>query len=545
MFKENVSHNQPDIFAVKNILPENLKKRYEKSWAKNFYENVFCRINEKIFEVLFSEVYSRPNTPVNIYVSLEVLKENFGLNDEDLLDRFHFDNMFILAMGLNSIGEKTISERAFYNMRSRVVEYEEKTGINLIFEIFKNIKDDYIDKLKINKGIKRIDSTLIGSNIKRLNRIRLFLETLRVFLNSLDNKNLKKLKNKIIEYKDIDVDNFVYKLRNEEAKTKIQEAAEHLYKVRNVFKNNSAIKETKEYKNIVRVINEHLNTDNKIEIKENKDISSGSMQSPHDTDATFRSKGEQAKQGYSVTLAETCSKENKIQIITDVIVEGNNKDDSKIFEENFENIMNKDTGTAIVDGAYLNDKIKEKAEGNNKEIVATAIRGRKPEQDKVSLLDYKIKNNKLISCPNGKKPVSQKSETNNITARFSHKVCDGCQLNCIIRKNKRKDNVLLLDKSKIGTEKQRVKFKTKEYIEKCSLRPAIEGAMFLLKLHLRNGKSKFRGKIKIKNRSILRAIGINFNRLYSYQLKKLILKSNFLFELIFKIKILLKDQYVY
>src|SRR4030042_1594938 len=158
-------------------------------------------------------------------------------------------------------------------MRSRVVEYEELTGINLIFEIFKTIQDDYSENLKINKEIKRIDSTLIGSNIKRLNRIRLFLETLRVFLNSLDKKNTKRLKNKIIEYKDIDVDNFVYKLSNEEAKTKIQEAAEHLFKVRNVFKDNSAVNETKEYKNIVRVINEHLNTENKVEIKENKDIS--------------------------------------------------------------------------------------------------------------------------------------------------------------------------------------------------------------------------------------------------------------------------------
>lgn len=541
MFKENASHYQPDLFAEKNILPENLKKLYEKSWAKYFYENVFCKIDEKIFEVLFSEVYSRPNTPVNIYVSLEVLKENFGLNDAVLLERFHFDNMFMFAMGLNSIGEKTISERAFYNMRSRVVEYEERTGINLFFEIFKNIENDYVENLKINKEIKRIDSTLIGSNIKRLNRIRLFLETLRIFLNSLDKTNLKRLKNKVIEYKDIDVDNFVYKLSNEEAKTKIQEVAEHLFKVRKVFKDIKSVNETKEYKNIIRVINEHINTENKVEIKGNKDISSGSMQSPHDPDATFRSKGDQAKQGYSVTLAETCIKENKIQIITDVIVEENNKDDSNIFEDNFERIMDKETKTAIVDGAYLNDKIKGKIEKNNKEIVATAIRGRKPKKDKVSLLDFKIKNNKLISCPNGKKPVSQESGKNNITAKFSHKACDGCRFNCIIRKNKRKDNVLILDKNKIEIEKQRIKYKTEEYLEKCRFRPAVENVMFLLKLHLRNGKSKFRGKIKIRNRSILRVIGINFNRLYAYYLKELFFKINLLFELILNKKNLLKN----
>ena len=53
LFKKNKSHEAPELFSVKNTLPENLQKRYEKSWAKSFYENVFCKIDETTFEVLF------------------------------------------------------------------------------------------------------------------------------------------------------------------------------------------------------------------------------------------------------------------------------------------------------------------------------------------------------------------------------------------------------------------------------------------------------------------------------------------------------------
>jgi len=44
--------------------------------------------------------------------------------------------------------------------------------------------------------------------------------------------------------------------------------------------------------------------------------------------------------------------------------------------------------------------------------------------------------------------------------------------------------------------------------------------MFQIKLHLRNGKSKYRGKIKVKCSSILRSIAINYKRVHAYQLKE-------------------------
>jgi hypothetical protein len=524
LFKENKSHEAPGFFSVKNTLPDNLQKRYDKSWAKYFYENVFNKIDEEIFKVLFSDNYSRPNTPINIYVSLEILKELFGLTDEELLERFHFDNLFFLALGLECIGEKTISDRAFYYMRSRVSDYEYNSGLNLFHLVFKDIRDDYIDELQISKKLKRIDSTLIGSNIRRLNRIKLFLETLKVFLKSLDKKRLKKLVKKIKGYIDIDTENYVYKLSNEAAQLKIEEIAEHLYKVKWIFKNDKEIHQTEQYQILERVVNEHLKAvdgkNKKVELKDKKELSSGSLQSPYDPDATYKTKGNQAKHGYSITASETCDKNNKLQIITDVVVGKNNVDDSKILEDNFEEIMEDQTEELIADGAYLNNCVREKSNIDNKKVITTAIRGRKPKEGIVNSSDFKIENNKILKCPRGKTPVSQEMLDDKLAAKFSQKSCEGCTLNCIIRKNKKRAHVLILKRSTIENDKQRQLYKNKDYLEKCKLRPAVEGTMFQIKLYLRNGKSKFRRIIKVRSRAILRSIAINYKRVHDYKIKK-------------------------
>jgi hypothetical protein len=536
LFKENRTHEMPELLSEKNMMPANLKKRYEKSWARGFYEDVFCNIDEKIFEVLYSEKSSRPNTPVNIYVSLEILKELFGLSDEELLDRFHFDNLFIFAMGLNRIGEKTISERAFYYMRHRVVDYEDRTGINLFENIFTNLKDDYIKKFGISQKFKRIDSTLIGSNIRRLNRLKLFLEVLNCFLKGLDEVCLSKVSDVIKEYKEINVENYVFSLSSDESKAKLKEVAEYLYRIKVLFEKDR-IKASESYMILDRLVNEQINildAGKKIELKEPKDLSSDSLQSPYDPEATYRNKGNQARQGYSVSAAETCDPDNDFQIITDIIVEGNNIDDGKILEDNFETILGDETVEIIADGAYSNRNVQEKLSESKKNITTTAIRGRKPDSDKVSSVDFEIEDNRVIKCPFGMEPFEQGFTNDKIVAKFSHDSCDGCSLNCIIRKNKRKPHVLEIRKNRLLADKQRLKFNNSEYLRKCKLRPAVEGTMFQIKLHLRNGKSKYRGKIKIKCSSILRTIAINYKRVHVYRLKQAIL--NFILRSIYNSK---------
>lgn len=519
MFRENRTHEMPELFSEKNMMPENLQKRFEKSWAKGFYEDVFCRVDETIFSVLYSDKVSRPNLPVNLYVSLEILKELFGLSDEELLDRFHFDNLFIFAMGLNRVGERTISERAFYYMRRRVVDYEEKTGINLFEKVFVKLKDDYIEKFGVSQKVKRIDSTLIGSNIRRLNRLKLFLEVLCYFLKNSNESILEKISEEIKGYKDITPENYVFSMSSEDAKTKIQEIAEHLYRIKVLFAKDS-VSESEAYRILARLVDEQIESTDKgkqVKLKDPSELTSSCLQSPYDPDATYRKKGNQARQGYSVSIAETCDPDNDLQLITDVITEENNVDDSTILEDNFDTIVGEDTEELIADGAYANKNVQDKLSKSKKNIVTTAIRGRKPDSDKVRSTDFKIENNHVVQCPYGKIPISQEFVNGKIIARYSHESCNSCSMKCIIRKNKRKPHVLEISKERLQMDMQREKYNDSDYLRKCKLRPAVEGTMFQIKLHLRNGKSRYRGKIKVRCSSIMRSIAINFKRVHAYR----------------------------
>lgn len=49
------------------------------------------RIDEKIFAPLYSEEASRPNTPVNVLMGLEILKNGFGWSDEELHEQVCFN----------------------------------------------------------------------------------------------------------------------------------------------------------------------------------------------------------------------------------------------------------------------------------------------------------------------------------------------------------------------------------------------------------------------------------------------------------------------
>ncbi|HBQ85262.1 MAG TPA: DDE transposase, partial [Syntrophomonas sp.] len=80
-------------------------KLLNKTWAPVFYEQVFCKINEDLFAPMYSLDNGRPNTPVNILMSLEILKHMFGYNDQELLEQFYFNFQVNYALGIRNLGE--------------------------------------------------------------------------------------------------------------------------------------------------------------------------------------------------------------------------------------------------------------------------------------------------------------------------------------------------------------------------------------------------------------------------------------------------------
>ena len=79
MFRTNDTHGQQSFFDGRELLPDHLRQALADSWADTFYREVFSQIPEELFAPLYSaDEASRPNTPVNILMGVEILKSGAG-----------------------------------------------------------------------------------------------------------------------------------------------------------------------------------------------------------------------------------------------------------------------------------------------------------------------------------------------------------------------------------------------------------------------------------------------------------------------------------
>lgn len=147
-------------------MPEKQWRRLEASWAGTLRAQFFSRVKEEAFAVLFSDVPSRPNVPVNVLVSLDILKAGYGWSDEELYDHFLYDLQVRYAVCYASLTEGDFELRTLYNFRRRLSQYYNLAhGINLLTTAFVDITDQQLTALAVRTGQQRMDSTQIASNI--------------------------------------------------------------------------------------------------------------------------------------------------------------------------------------------------------------------------------------------------------------------------------------------------------------------------------------------------------------------------------------------
>ena len=118
---------QLSLFDATSNLTEREKHLLEKSWAKYFAEHIFPEIDEAPFAVLYSDRPSRHNTPVNVIIGALILKEIFGLTDEELVDTLPFDIRYQYALHTTSFEEQPLNGRTLGRFRARCNSYEELT----------------------------------------------------------------------------------------------------------------------------------------------------------------------------------------------------------------------------------------------------------------------------------------------------------------------------------------------------------------------------------------------------------------------------------
>jgi hypothetical protein len=514
------------LFSSIDSLPGKHQKRLEESWAGTFYHEFFCRIDEEPFGVLYSDEASRPNVAVNVLVGFETLKSGFGWSDEEAYDHFCFDVQVRYAVGHRDLGEGHFDLRTVYNFRQRVARHMQETGENLIEQAFEQVTDGQIVAFELKTDKLRMDSTLIASNIRNTTRLQLLVEVVQRVQRMLDEVDQQRYADDFSAYIKGSSGQYIYRIKGEQYGEHIQRVGELMHKLLAELAGKYA--DEPAYQVLDRVFKEHfVNEETTLRAKAGEELSAASLQSPDDWEATYRRKRGEDHIGYVANVTETCNPNNPFQLIVKVQTESNNTDDATMLAEALPDLKARtDVDEMHTDGGYNSPDVDEVMREHQAKQIQTAIRGRKPAEEKLGLEDFKWQTNtdadqpQAVICPGGQQAqVTTGRKEGRYRAAFEMSDCENCLLRteCPTHQLKRRpENVLRFSQQNLDLALRRQR-SANARASKQNLRSAVEAIVRAVKHPFGNGKVPVRGKPRMSMLVIASAAMSNVRQINRYQ----------------------------
>jgi len=502
---------QSDVFGLLDSLPSASQKTAKKSEEHQFYKLIFCNIDEDIFSVLYSDVKSRPNSPINSMVSALILQSRKSWTYEQLFDSIRFHILVRLALGLDNLHEMPFSIATLFNFQNRLNDHFVKTGTNLLEQVFDSLTQKQLKALKLKTNIQRADSFLAASNIRSYSRLQLLIEMLIRLYRILSDEDKEKFQQQFNPYVEKTSGQYIYTLKGSDLPHELEKIGTLYHWIsQNVT---PQYQEHDIFQIFERVYAEHFTVVNqKVEVKNAYQLKSDSVQSPDDLDATYRQKDGKKSKGQSINVTETAHPDNPINLLNDIAVNPNNKDDCKVLNERIDKIVfqTPELDEIHFDGAFGSSDNDIKFEAYHIRAIQTAIRGPKPEVDLG--IEHESEAEYIVSCP--RQTVKSQVTRKRHKAVFDISICQQCPLHekcpTLMQKNCRVYYFTHED----YLRKKRLKAIESIPLERRTLRNNVEATVNEFVCKLRKGKLKVRGVFKTAIFAYTMGISINFGRIY-------------------------------
>lgn len=486
--------------------------------GKPFAEEIFPAINESIFSVLYSDKASRPNTPVNIIIGSLIIKEMLNMTDDEMVEALMFDIRFQYALHTTSFKEQPLSDRTLGRFRERCNAYETEHGRDLVKEAVLLISDKIAKVMNLNPVLKRMDSMMIASNIRKLSRLELLYTCVSNMVKCLH----KSGEDELIEgmehyYDDNDRNKVIYHNRSEETSDKIQTVINDAVKLLPLIEDEYL--QTSEYQLLMRVFREQIEDDDKgtRKLREGKELDSQILQNPSDPDATYRKKSGKETRGYSANLVETFDGGNSV--ITDYQYDTSIRSDSSYCKELINEMgIQEEQVTIIADGAYGGEDNRNLAADNNINLITTDFQGKKPNEIFAEFV-FSGDGKELLKCANGQEPISNKynEQTGQCRSKMDLNKCLNCPyIEECNPKLQKKSAIVVMSNKTVERAKQLKIMNTEEFREFAKNRNGVESLPSTLRRKYDVDKMPVRGRIRTKFYFGFKVAALNFRKLCKY-----------------------------
>lgn len=501
MFRKTLKEQQLGIFSSNdNLLSGKSKDYYQQadSWHNIFRKQVTMRIDETLFRKLFSEKMGAPNASVRILIAMMVLKEANGWSDAQLFEHCRYHVLVRSALGLLNMDDVIPTESTYYLLRKRIVDYEKTTNINVIEEAFASITQGQAKEFEVSGKSIRMDSKLLGSNIAWYSRYELVHETLRLFYKELKSGGSFTIDNSLREQLDMilkeEGNKVVFHHSRDEIKSKLQQIGMLIDKLLLLY----PLPQCTAYQTLCKVFTQQYRMDeNKLLVTRDKEeITSGSVQSPHDPDSHYRNKDGNHVKGYSINLTESCDKD-ELHLIADIDVRPVTAADNYFLHDGIKQSQKTFSGkieNVHADGAYHSPENQQYCKQEEMNLYLTGMHGSEGRYDLVlNEIGELIVTDRLTGKNMPTKKVKGQEKwgirLSNHNRYFTHKEIN----NCAIRKQ-------------IQNLQAEIK----------NVRNNVEASIFQLGYHYPDDRSRYRGLCKHAMWANIRGVWVNFVRILKH-----------------------------
>jgi hypothetical protein len=516
MFTESTSSVQRNLFDdILMLLPESKRKQALQSKDYAFYREVFKEIDESIFSVLFSKAAGRPNAPVNCMVGALVMRELKGWTYEQLFENLDYHMLTRLALGLTDMAESPFCPATLFNFQNRMVEYERQTGINLLDRVFSSLTARQRRRFAVDGSIQRSDSFRVMSNIANFGRLHLTVEVLRRVVRMLDEAEVARFRELVEPYAEKSSVNYVYQVADADIPRELETLGQVYAELAGELAERHG--DTREWTVFERVLAEQfkLGDDGVLRPRDKSEITSGSLQSPDDVDATYNRKGGTPAKGFKVNVTETANPDNDINLITDIEVAPNNIGDGEMLAGRMEEIKSRtpELEELHTDGGYGGETMNAKTEEHKVLHVET---GSQMGHAKVNMVYSPDGNGGYeVECP-GRQTAAGVPTRKRWKAVFDGALCANCphRESCpttspqhartrtfYFEESWAKSSVRSRNIDKIPESRRKLRANVESTVRSCHRNRGP------------TGKLRIRGLIRTRIEMVCNAIAVNFNRI--------------------------------
>jgi len=167
----------------------------------------------------------------------------------------------------------------------------------------------------------------------------------------------------------------------------------------------------------------------------------------------------------------------------------------------------------LVDGGYTHKEVEKRCRDQEITQHFSGITGQRPGSEKISLAAPEWDGTRMVACPAGHEPFDQNHyETGRISGKMDKEFCDGCphRENCFVEEQQQYYSYGFRER-RVEVAQRRKRLDDPAEQEFLKLRAGAESLINEM-YHKDGEKTKFIGKIKVKNGSIAKAIGRNLKR---------------------------------